>query len=276
MLQRTEVAKKAPYLSACLKSVGSPFVLTAKILSYKSIDYCNQISWRSSWIHSTGGGVSGRTSMGGQYPAFWFCQEAQPWHVWVPKEKRPGVPGSSSISSNLKLILLTNSTRDLPPLAQEPESLSCGAAWKWGIRLLSIAPWQKTKKRKKKRLKEENRRFNVAFQCYSRMLDVPDSQHSGSNHVTIQCTLMPVSHLTFKCLNKLNCSVQQQQFIRNVLWFGLADIYINIYIFFFSFLVWVKTFDKEKVSHRDVDDIIWNLLNFSEKRKVNRKKPLQY
>ena len=55
------------------------------------------------------------------------------------------------------LILLTNSTRVLPPLALRPGSLSCVAAWEWGLSWLTIAAWQENSE-------EKNKQFSVALQ----------------------------------------------------------------------------------------------------------------
>ncbi len=156
--------------------------------------------------HYTGWGAPGRTSMGGQYPASWFCQEAKPWHVWAPKEKRPGVCGSSCISPHPALILLTNSTREPPPLAPEPGSLSCGAAWEWGLSWLTIAAWLENRGKNVQRKKTSNLVWH--FLVNNRVWGVLDYQ------TLITSTLYPSTHITARFNPPLSPPVQH----RNIKW----------------------------------------------------------
>lgn len=85
---------------------------------------------------------TGCTSMGGQYPESWYCQEAQLWHVWATKDKRPGAPWSISPLQHWSC-WLTAPGSCCSCVAQEPRSLGCGGVWEWGLYWLKIAAWQK-------------------------------------------------------------------------------------------------------------------------------------
>lgn len=69
-------------------------------------------------------------------------------------------PESSSISPHPPLMLLTNRMRELPSLALEPRSLSCGAAaWE----ALLTTPFGREDSGNKEISKEENKQFSTAF-----------------------------------------------------------------------------------------------------------------